>query len=149
MATDTREDLISQAQDTAEVIQADFNLDFSLESLERVDELLGNLGDCGDELSGRAAYMFGCYVGEVLVRQAGAAWAVQDDMNELFGWPLMLHAGPVAASPFVRCYRRLEDDGDSVAIWGQLVVAAASHRFDKEAAEGGSDEQADSPAGTT
>jgi len=143
MTNDTHENLISQARDTADTIRADFNLDFSLESLEQVDEVLGSLGDCGDELSARAAYMFGCYVGEVLVRQAGAAWMAQEDMKELFGAPLVLQAGPVTASPFVRCHRRLESEGDSVEVWGRLVVAAASHRFEREGAESTSDEKTD------
>ncbi|NLS97666.1 MAG: hypothetical protein GXX96_36460 [Planctomycetaceae bacterium] len=130
------EERIAYARSRAERIQADFNLDFSLASLREVDRLLGKVGDCGDDLAGRAAYMFGCYVGEVLVRQAGAVWAVREDMEELFGSSLLLEAGPCTASPFVRCYRRLKDEGDSVEVWGRLVVAAASGRLQTVTDEG-------------
>ena len=141
MKNTRNEEQIAHAKSTADTIQADFNLDFSLASLREVDKLLGSVGDCGDDVAGRAAYMFGCYVGEVLVRQAGAVWAVREDMEELFGSSLLLEAGPCTASPFVRCYRRLKDEGDSVEVWGRLVVAAASGRLqtDDSSNDGGSD----------
>lgn len=123
------QEMIVHAQSEADRIQAGFSLDFSIASLQRVDELLGSIADCGNDLAAGAAYMFGCYVGEVLVRQAGAVWVVEHDMEEEFGSPLVLRAGPFTGSPFRRCRRRIRDEELSVESWGELVVDAASGRL--------------------
>jgi hypothetical protein len=132
MDNNQHEDLISEAGSIAEKVGKKFGLDFSLESLRRVDELLGELGDCGDDLAGKAAYLMGCYVGEVLVRQAGAEWVVDEEKKEMFGSPLFLRVGQIQASPMTRCFKRMKSDGDGVEGWGRLLAALASSDFGEE-----------------
>ena len=62
--------------------------------------------------------MMGCYVGEVLVRQAGVEWVVEEEMKEVFGSPILLPAGDIQVSPITRCYRRLKSDSDGVEVSG-------------------------------
>lgn len=126
MDNNEHEERIIQAQDAAEKTRQEFDLDYSLDSLRRVDELLASLGDCEDDLAGEAAYMMGCYVGEVLVRQTGGEWAVEEDKKQVFGSPLFLRAGHIQASPITRCFKRMKSDSDGVEVWGRLLVAIAS-----------------------
>jgi hypothetical protein len=129
------EDVIGEARSIAEKAGEKFDLDFSLESLRRVDALLGELGDCGDpgdDFAGKAAYMMGCYVGEVLVRQAGAEWVFEEDKKEMFGSPLFLRVGQIQASPMSRCFKRMKSDSDGVEGWGRLLAALASSNFGEE-----------------
>lgn len=136
-------EMINEARGTAERARQEFGLDYSLESLRRVDALLGELGDCGDDLAGRAAYMMGCYVGEVLVRQTGVEWVVEEEMKEMFGSPIFLQAGDIQVSPITRCYRRLKSDSDGVEVWGRITLALASGNFPAEVTERTSDEKID------
>jgi hypothetical protein len=132
MDSSQHEDLISEAGSIAEKAGEKFDLDFSLESLRRVDELLGELGDCGDDVAGKAAYLMGSYVGEVLVRQAGAEWVVEEEKKEMFGSPLFLRVGQIEASPMTRCFKRMKSDSDGVEGWGRLLAALASSNFGDE-----------------
>jgi hypothetical protein len=140
MDNNGNEGRITQAQDAAEKTRQEFNLDYSLDSLRRVDELLASLGDCGDDLAGEAAYMMGCYVGEVLVRQAGGEWTVDEDKKQVFGSPLLLRAGHIQASPITRCFKRMKSDSDGVEAWGRLLVALASGNFPEEVSDSGDEE---------
>jgi len=81
----------------------------------------------------------GCYVGEVLVRQARALWTVQEETQNVFGSPLVLRVGNAQASPITRCFKRMKDDSDGVEAWGRVLVAVGSGNFREEATgrEGG------------
>jgi hypothetical protein len=55
-------------------------LDYSPQSLAQVDGILGNFHAeklRADEI-GETVFSFGCYVGEVMVRQLGGLWAMPD-----------------------------------------------------------------------
>lgn len=145
MDNNQREDLISEAESIAEKAREKIDMDFSLESLRRVDALLGELGDCGDDFAGQAAYLMGCYVGEVLVRQAGAEWVVDEEKKEVFGSPLFLRVGQIQASPMTRCFKRMKSDSDGVEGWGRLLAALASSNFPEEMLEESRNEKVDWP----
>jgi hypothetical protein len=108
-----------------------------------VDEFLGELGDCGDDFAGKAAYMMGCYVGEVLVRQAEAEWVVEEEKKEMFGSPLFLRVGQIEASPMTRCFKRMKSDSDGVEGWGRLLAALASSNLPEKMPEEGVGEKTD------
>ena len=148
MDNNQHEDLINDAGSIAEEAGEKFDLDFSLESLRRVDELLGELGDCGDpgdDFAGQAAYMMGCYVGEVLVRQAGAEWVVDEEKKGVFGSPLFLRVGQIQASPMTRCFKRMKSDSDGVEGWGRLLAALASSNLPEAIPEESGNEKVDWP----
>jgi hypothetical protein len=55
---------------------ADLRLDFSVESLADVDELMVAWHDAGatGESMATSVYLFGCYLGEVIIRRHGGSW---------------------------------------------------------------------------
>ncbi len=66
-------------------------LDYSVASLRVVDGIVEGLrrGNPGKEQVARVLFGFGAYVGEVLVRRAGAVWVDFDaHERELFGQPV-------------------------------------------------------------
>lgn len=56
-------------------------LDFTPDSLERVDALLSRFRDTGATVDNctTTVFLFGCYLGEVLVRNCGGTWIDTDD----------------------------------------------------------------------
>jgi hypothetical protein len=58
-----------------------FELDYTPASLTRVDDVIlqFHAGPCSLDNLGTLIYSLGCYVGEVMVRNAGARWAMPDD----------------------------------------------------------------------
>lgn len=66
-------------------------LDYSVASLRVVDFLIDGLrkGGADRERAGKTVFELGAYVGEVLVRRAGAVWADFDaDQRAYFGQPV-------------------------------------------------------------
>ena len=114
------EDMINEARQVAEDVRQEYDLDFSLESLEKIDELLGGLRGCEEETVRQAAYRFGCYVGEMLVKRVGVQWAVQEGTENLFGSPLLLQAGRIQMSPIARCFKTATSDNDGVDVWARF-----------------------------
>lgn len=105
------EDIVAAAEEISGV-----QLDFSEESLEDVDGILQSMLDDGvgvGEIK-ETLFGFGCYVGEVFVRNAGGAWKelVQNDL----GWPLVI-ALPDGSlcNPIDKVFKRLElGEGESL-----------------------------------
>lgn len=67
-------------------------LDYSVASLEVVDRLLGRFYEAGDdpERMSETLFVFGSYIGEVIVRQAAGSWVtVAEDHPMGGGWPLV------------------------------------------------------------
>jgi len=88
-------------------------LDYSVESLEVIDRILGRFHEEGVEFEEVEAtcFSFGCYVGEVFVRNAGATWrmAGRQEEEEVFGAPLVLQMGPDrTVNPIGKVIKRLE-----------------------------------------
>lgn len=92
----------------------DETLDFSVESLEKVDAILQSFIDDGvpaDNIK-ETLFGFGCYVGEVFVRNAGASWrelAADDKLVDAFGWPLVVSVpnGKIC-NPIGKVFKRVE-----------------------------------------
>ncbi len=104
------------AADTVAVVEENegVTLDYSVESLEVIDRIVGSFREEGVEVEDVAAtlFSFGCYVGEVFVRNAGATWrkASQQEMEEVFGVPLVLQMAPdMTLNPIGKVIKRLEE----------------------------------------
>jgi len=104
------------------------NLDYSPESLALVDRQLDRFAGEGQDSSKIAStlFCFGCYVGEVLVRNLGGHWiAVKDPaMERLAGFPMvvMMENGDWW-NPIGKVFKRL-DDGASESLEYLFAVAA-------------------------
>ncbi|GAA2120217.1 hypothetical protein GCM10009759_68890 [Kitasatospora saccharophila] len=88
-------------------------LDYSVASLAVVDGIIEEFRGSGivSGQIGETLFGFGCYVGEVMVRQGGAAWrGVGGEEAAAFGFPLVvdLPSGQVG-NPIGKVFRRLEN----------------------------------------
>ncbi|BAJ28160.1 MULTISPECIES: hypothetical protein [Kitasatospora] len=86
-------------------------LDYSVGSLAVVDEIIEDFrenGITGGQV-GETLFGFGCYLGEVLVRQGGGSWRAVDGPEVAeYGFPLVveLPSGQVG-NPIGKVFRRL------------------------------------------
>ena len=103
-------------------------LDYSVESLETVDRIIGEFREDGvraEEVE-VTLFGFGCYVGEVFVRNARARWraASQDEIDNLFGVPLVLQLGTdTTVNPIGKVIKRLENgDEDYLPYFYRVFV---------------------------
>jgi hypothetical protein len=102
----------------ADIVKATLNisgveLDYSRDSLSRVDAVLENLRSDGPPVDQvrETLFGFGCYVGEVMVRHAGGRWDVPQSIEEknFLGWPLLVRfADGRSANPIHKVMRRYE-----------------------------------------
>ncbi|GLW72452.1 hypothetical protein Kpho02_47510 [Kitasatospora phosalacinea] len=88
-------------------------LDYSVESLAVVDGIIEEFRASGivSGQVGETLFGFGCYVGEVMVRQGGATWRGVDGAEAVaFGFPLVvdLPSGQVG-NPIGKVFRRLDN----------------------------------------
>ncbi len=91
----------------------DLDLDFSPGSLEDVDGQIESLRDDGltGEDAAEALFVFGCYVGEVLVRHLGGQWVAtaRSPLRHVSPWPMVVLLPSGAAWDAIgKAYRRLE-----------------------------------------
>ena len=101
------------------------NLDFSTESIERVEELLAKLHDeyrtrgNEDGMNG-LALAYGAYVGEAIRRsEAAAHWAEDSDIAGPGSYPIYWRDG--ASFPVAWCYKRMSD-GPEENVWHKYQV---------------------------
>lgn len=107
------------AQDHAELAvkvaaqEFDTELDYSPESLEHLDAQIESLRDEG--LDGEAAaevlFVFGCYLGEVLVRNLNGGWTAtpRSPLKDVSPWPMVVTMPDGSAWDAIgKVYRRLE-----------------------------------------
>ncbi|MBD3676519.1 MAG: hypothetical protein HUJ26_23660 [Planctomycetaceae bacterium] len=104
------------AADIAEVAEQNTGvpLDYSVESLEIVDEIIGGFHEQGVELERVEAtiFGFGCYVGEVFVKNVNASWRMctEDEFENMFGVPMILEMGEEnLVNPIGKVIKRLEN----------------------------------------
>lgn len=107
------------AQDHAELAvrvaadEFDTSLDYTPESLENLDIEIESLRDAG--LDGEAAaevlFVFGCYLGEVMVRSLRGSWAStpRSPLKDVSPWPMVVTLPDGSAWDVIgKVYRRLE-----------------------------------------
>lgn len=96
----------------AEISGAD--LDYSVASLETVDGILEGMrrdGVSSDQVA-ETLFGFGCYVGEVFVRQAGGAWCetAASPMAQAAGFPLVIDLGEGRyCNPIGKVFKRIDN----------------------------------------
>lgn len=124
--TDSPEDFIKQIPEIAEecVLMSkqllNYDLDYSPESLSKVDELITETWNGEYALPvGGLAVQFGSYVGEVIRRNIGGRW----DYDEGDSYILVdLGNGVLRANVFSKAYRRLANgEGDSLAFFYRCI----------------------------
>ena len=114
----------------------DLDLDYSVESLAFIDTLLQGFHDEGLTVADFAETVFdaGCYVGEVMCRQAGGRWIDRDSLGPtvapMFAFPMLVELqGGSHANPIGKAYKRFADPThDSVAYFYQAMVQQDAHR---------------------
>ena len=98
-------DIVQSAKDISGV-----DLDYSVESLVKVDEILEDFRKQGcdaDEIP-ETLFGFGCYVGEVFVRHAGFKWRFPTDAErEAFSMPLIIERGGFPINPIGKVFKRM------------------------------------------
>ncbi len=104
------------AADIAAAVQKNegITLDYSIDSLEAIDRIIDGFHKEGvkPEQVEATLFAFGCYVGEVFVRNAGATWrkASRREMEQVFGVPLVLQLGADnTVNPIGKVIKRLEN----------------------------------------
>jgi hypothetical protein len=129
----TPENAADHAAIAVEVSREEFEapLDYSPESLDALDSEIDSLreeGKDGEEVA-EVLFVFGCYLGEVLVRHLGGEW-VGTPRSRLRGvspWPMVVALPDRSAWDVIgKTYRRLEL-GDSEYL-PAFFAAAASGR---------------------
>jgi len=91
-----------------------FTLDYSEESLAKLDEIIEKLRQDGvsSEQIAETLFSFGCYVGEVFVRHASGRWRLtaETPMARAAGFPLVIQLSAKAyCNPIDKVFKRLEE----------------------------------------
>ena len=106
------------------------DLDYSPASLEIVDEILGRFhrDRVRGESIGATLFAFGCYVGEVFVRNFGGRWRKEEEtpMRGLAGLFIVveLSDGKIC-NPIGKVFKRVEDgEGEGLPYFYHVFTAA-------------------------
>jgi hypothetical protein len=112
----------------------DAELDFSPESLDLADSLVDSLREDGldGEDAAEMLFVFGCYLGEVLVRRLGGAWVptVRSALRDVSPWPMVV-ALPSGSTwdAIGKAYRRLElGDSEYLPAFYEAAAGGGSGR---------------------
>jgi hypothetical protein len=106
------------------------DLDYSPASLERLDEQIEGLreqGLTGEDVA-EALFVFGCYLGQVMIQGLGGRWVAtaRSPLRDLSPWPMVVVLpGGSAWDPIGKAYKRLEL-GDSEYLPAFYAAAASS-----------------------
>jgi hypothetical protein len=124
------ENAADHAQLAVEVALEEYEapLDFSAGSLEDVDQYIESLREQGlnGEDVAELLFVFGCYLGEVMVRQLGGQWAATplSSLRAISPWPMVVVLrGGSTWDPIGKAYMRLEL-GDSEYLPAYYALAA-------------------------
>jgi hypothetical protein len=126
------------ARDHAELAVAlareeyDTELDFTPDSLERLDDEIESLREDGIDGEGaaEALFVFGCYLGEVMVRHLQGEWVTtaRSPLKDLSPWPMVVTLSDGSAWDSIgKVYKRLEL-GDSEFLPAFFAWAAQGRR---------------------
>jgi hypothetical protein len=103
------EDVVAEA-----TARGDMSLDYSSESLAIIDEIVESFRQEGLSVEEMASTLFyyGCYVGEVFVRNGHGAWTSKEGtrMEDLALFPIVLKRGPDHfTNPIGKVFKRMEN----------------------------------------
>ena len=118
-------ELASSAADAARQV-AGIELDFSPASLQQVDEILDGFRQAGSDFLAESIYVFGCYLGEVMVRHAGYQWVeTPDDLVRHLGRLTVYHPGTRShANPIDKAFKRVDyGDPDNLPYFYRVFTA--------------------------
>ncbi|WP_241010748.1 hypothetical protein [Mycobacterium camsae] len=92
-------------------------LDYKPESLRHVDRILDGFREPGSNAVAESIFVFGCYLGEVMVRNAGYEWVdTPPDLAKQLGMLTVYRASTRAhASPIWKAFKRV-DNGESDSV---------------------------------
>ncbi len=125
-----QETIEAYAADAVEAARADFqtDLDYSIESLQRLDEILGILYQVThherhsgaeperlEQMTEMFTKMWGSYLGEVLRRKWGGQWSIPSDGP--YEGMAALTIGRLVTSPMARTYKRIMS-GEAESVLG-------------------------------
>jgi len=124
------ENAADHAQLAVQVAREEYEepLDFSPGSLEGVDQHIESLreqGLTGEDVA-EILFVFGCYVGEVLVRHLGGQWAATplSSLRSISPWPMVVVLPDGSTwDPIGKAYMRLEL-GDTEYLPAYYAIAA-------------------------
>jgi hypothetical protein len=110
----------------------DAALDYSPESLETLDAEIESLREEGldGEATAEVLFVFGCYLGEVMVRQLKGTWVPtpRSPLRDLSPWPMVVTLADGSAWDTIgKVYKRLEL-GDSEFLPAFFAWAAQGRR---------------------
>jgi hypothetical protein len=106
------------------------DLDYSVESLNHVDALIAGFRAQGvtEERFAETLFGFGCYVGEVMVRQAGGSWtgSVGTALEEYASFPLLISLpADNLSNPIGKVFKAFRNgSSDSVAQFYTAMTSA-------------------------
>ncbi|WP_244895922.1 hypothetical protein [Mycobacterium asiaticum] len=102
-------ELAGRAADAAREVSG-VELDYSPDSLEYVDAMLEVFREPGSDVMAESIFLFGCYIGEVLVRNAGYVWVdTPDHLAQHLGTLTVYHPGTGAhANPISKAFKRVD-----------------------------------------
>jgi len=105
---------VAMSKDTFDVV-----LDYSVESLGLIDEIISNNWDEPPIMLDQMVVMFGAYVGETLRRRYGGSW----EYDEEHGYALTgLADKDVRVFPFAKTHKRFTNgEGDSLAFYHEAL----------------------------
>jgi hypothetical protein len=109
----------------AETIEGE-RLDYEIASLGTVDRILGRFHDDHQDsrLIAETLFLFGAYIGEVIVRQADGSWIAPASHEPMGGgWPVVrLDRGGIV-NPIGKAFKRVEyGPGDSITYFYDALV---------------------------
>src|SRR4051812_12703106 len=121
-------------------------LDYSIESLETLDRILNEVHVSGrkSQEMGGAVLVFGCYLGEVILRKLGGKWLRAEDAGyaAVTGFPIVLRLSEdLSCNPLGKVAKRIDNgSGDNLPFFFRTLSGGAlgrwlDDRFEASAAE--------------
>lgn len=100
------------------------HLDYTPQSLELVDQILDRFHQerLGSDLVAETLWGFGCYLGEVLVRNAGGRWiATPADARGRFDFPIVLQRDERLCNPIGKAFKRVDNGPEDSLVFFYTV----------------------------
>jgi hypothetical protein len=125
----TASELAARAADAAEKM-FDIQLDFTPASLQHVDAILNGFREPGSDRMAEFIFIFGCYIGEVMVRNADYAWVeTPAELARHLGALTVQHRDTGAqANPISKAFKRVDyGEPDNLAHFYRVFTTEGGH----------------------